>query len=268
MSETKVYDTIELEIQPAGTIQTYRTDCDRCIILLNGIDVLDIIREAELPHYRNEPDLSEDMAGAYDHMMPLELYEDLIIAEKSNGEEIAHVLCCTCGETDCASARIKVIKTEDSIIWKDFRTIRNWDLGLSYEFEINQYREFLEKVRNMPLNWNNSKIQNQNSVTDMNKRTRKDLGFIVLALFIMFVLCALIFVIIIENGIKNQNMQNVSFKKKFEHFMDIDTCMDVGFCKEGIILRNKNGEQYALDVNTCVENNGKWIEEVKSCKFR
>ena len=153
MSENKTYDTIELKVQPVST-NTIWSDCDRCIILLNGKDILEIIRDAELPYFRKEPDLSEDGAGGYDYMMPTELYEDLIKAEKSKGKEIAHVLCCTCGETGCSSARVRVIKTNDSIIWNDFRTIRDWDFGLSYEFEINQYREFLNKVKHMPLNWN------------------------------------------------------------------------------------------------------------------
>ena len=149
MPENKTYDTIELKVEPAGTVEKHWHDCDRCIILLNGKDILEIIKDAELPYYQKEPDLSENEAGAYIHMMPTELYEDLVEAEKSNGEEEAPVLCCFCGYSGCASARVKVIKTEDSIIWKDFRTIRDWDFGLSYEFEINQYREFLNNVKNM-----------------------------------------------------------------------------------------------------------------------
>ena len=154
MPETKNYDTIELKVEPAGTVEKSWPDCDRCIILLNGKDILDIIRDAELPYCRKEPDLSEDRAGAYNHMEPTELYEDLIKAEKSNGQEFAHILCCTCDEVRCSSARIRVIKTNDSIIWNDFRTKRDWDFELSYEFEINQYRKFLEKVKIMPPNWN------------------------------------------------------------------------------------------------------------------
>gem|GEM_PF-3478387 len=150
----KTYDTIELKVDPVGTEETPWPDCDRCTILLNGNDILEIIRDAELPYFRNETDLSEDRAGSYIHMMPTELYDDLVEAEKSDGEEFAHVLCCTCGKSGCSSARVKVVKTDDSIIWNNFRTIRDWEFGLSYEFEINQYREFLNKVKNMPLNWN------------------------------------------------------------------------------------------------------------------
>lgn len=154
MPENKTYDTIELKVEPAGTVYKHWPDCDRCIILLNGRDILDIIRDAELPYFKKEAELSEDSAGAYHHMMPTELYEDLVDAEKSNGEKIAHVLCCTCDEVGCSSARVRVIKTNDSIIWNDFRTLRDWDFGLFYEFEINQYRDFLNKVKQMPLNWN------------------------------------------------------------------------------------------------------------------
>ena len=150
----KTYDTIELQIEPADAINVpWACKCDRCIILLNGRDILDIIGDAELPFYKKEPDLSEEAAGCYHHMMPIELYEDLIEAEESNGEEIAHVLCCTCDETGCASARVRVLRTEDSIIWNDFRTMRGWDFGLSYEFEIDQYREFLSQIKQMIPNW-------------------------------------------------------------------------------------------------------------------
>jgi hypothetical protein len=145
MNKNKTYDTIELKIEPAGTVEKPWPDCDRCIILLNGRDILDIIRDAELPYCQQEPDISKDKSGDYHHMMPTELYEDLIDVEKSNGERIAHVLCCTCNESGCSSARVKVLKMNDSIIWNDFRTIRDWNFNLSYEFEINQYREFLKK---------------------------------------------------------------------------------------------------------------------------
>ena len=189
MPENKTYDTIELKVEPAGTIEKPWPDCDRCIILINGKDILEIIRDAELPYCKKEPDFFEDEAGAYIHMMPTELYEDLVEAEKSNGEEEAPVLCCFCGYSGCASARVKVIKTEDSVIWKDFRTIRDWEFGLSYEFEINQYREFLNQVNNMPLNWNDSKIKNR--ILELIMKLKNNKIFTILCYLI--VACVIIF---------------------------------------------------------------------------
>ena len=149
MSENKTYDTIELEIEPAEKVESY-IHYDRCVIVLNGKDILDIMREVELPFFKKEH-LSESDAGSYHHMIPEELYEDLINAEASNREKIAHVLCCTCDVTDCASTRVRVRKTKNSIIWDNFESLRDWDFGLSFEFEINQYRAFLENVRKMTL---------------------------------------------------------------------------------------------------------------------
>jgi len=40
MNKNKKYDTIELKIESAGTVEKSWQDCDRCIILLNGKDIL------------------------------------------------------------------------------------------------------------------------------------------------------------------------------------------------------------------------------------
>lgn len=102
----------------------------------------------------------------------------------------------------------------------------------------------------------------------MDKRVKKDLIYLLIGLTIAFSICFTIFDIIIENGVKDQNMQNASFKEKVKRFMDIDGCADDGYCKEGIIFQDGNGKPYVLNKDTCVEHNGKWIEDAKSCNFR
>ena len=102
----------------------------------------------------------------------------------------------------------------------------------------------------------------------MNKRVKKDLIYLLIGLTIAFSICFAIFDIIIEDGIEGYDMQNASFKEKVRLFLDIDGCLDDGYCKEGLILHNEDGKEFVLNKNTCLENKGKWIEDAKSCNFR
>ena len=102
----------------------------------------------------------------------------------------------------------------------------------------------------------------------MNKRVKKDLIYLLIGLISAFGICFTIFDIIIEDGIEGYDMQNASFKEKVRLFLDIDGCLDDGYCKEGLILHNEDGKEFVLNKNTCLENKGKWIEDAKSCNFR
>ena len=46
----------------------------------------------------------------------------------------------------------------------------------------------------------------------------------------------------------------------------MDGCMDVGYCKEGLPL-NIEGKKITVNKQTCLENDGKWLEDRKVCKF-
>ena len=51
------------------------------------------------------------------------------------------------------------------------------------------------------------------------------------------------------------------------YFSDpMDGCMDVGYCKEGLPL-NIEGKKITVNKQTCIENDGKWLEDRKVCKF-
>ena len=51
------------------------------------------------------------------------------------------------------------------------------------------------------------------------------------------------------------------------YFLDpMDGCMDVGYCKEGLPL-NIEGKKITVNKQTCLENDGKWLEGRKVCKF-
>jgi len=46
----------------------------------------------------------------------------------------------------------------------------------------------------------------------------------------------------------------------------MDGCMDVGYCKKGLPL-NIEGKKITVNKQTCLENDGKWLEGRKVCKF-
>ena len=73
-----------------------------------------------------------------------------------------------------------------------------------------------------------------------------------LRLFIIFVL-ALFVVLIIGIAIISSD--------------PMDGCMDVGYFKEGLPL-NIEGKKITVNKQTCLENNGKWLEDRKVCQFK
>ena len=46
----------------------------------------------------------------------------------------------------------------------------------------------------------------------------------------------------------------------------MDGCMDVGYCKEELPL-NIEGKKITVNKQTCLENDGKWLQGRKVCKF-
>ena len=47
----------------------------------------------------------------------------------------------------------------------------------------------------------------------------------------------------------------------------LDSCLDSGYCKEGLPL-NIEGKKITVNKQTCLENDGKWIEDRKVCQFK
>lgn len=47
----------------------------------------------------------------------------------------------------------------------------------------------------------------------------------------------------------------------------MDGCMDIGYCKEGLPL-SIEGKKITVNKQTCLENDGKWIEDRKVCQFK
>ena len=102
----------------------------------------------------------------------------------------------------------------------------------------------------------------------MSKRTKKDLIYLSIGLFIASVLLFFIFDIMLESLLDDYDTQNISFREKIRIAMTIDDCLDIGRCKEGLHLKDMTGKAYILNKDSCIKNNGKWIEEYKVCDFR
>ena len=47
----------------------------------------------------------------------------------------------------------------------------------------------------------------------------------------------------------------------------LDSCLDSGYCKEGLPL-NIERKKITVNKQTCLENDGKWIEDRKVCQFK
>ena len=50
-------------------------------------------------------------------------------------------------------------------------------------------------------------------------------------------------------------------------FDPLDSCVDSGYCKEGLPL-NIEGKKITVNKQTCLENDGKWIEDRRVCQFK
>lgn len=148
---TKRYDDIELSIDANidDESRDWLGDFNRCGIRINGKDILEYIKEAQIKILNRQNRDEEPLE--YCHLIPGELYEYLQKAQLSNGTEKAMLVCCSCGVAECDSVEAHVIYTDDGVVWKDFNRIRCYDdYGLCFEFEKTQYAKFIEELRNIP----------------------------------------------------------------------------------------------------------------------
>lgn len=82
------------------------------------------------------------MAGAYGHLTPSELYEEL------NDTEESALLCCdACGLIGCWSVLTTVEIDENYVCWKAFRhNHREWKYNLIYKFDRKEYEDSLKQL--------------------------------------------------------------------------------------------------------------------------
>lgn len=48
----------------------------------------------------------------------------------------------------------------------------------------------------------------------------------------------------------------------------VDTCLDTGYCKAGLKLRIDAKKEIIINKQTCLENNGIWLENKQVCHFK
>jgi len=125
-------------------------------IIINGINLVDRLKEYELPFAKREG--HESIAGQYIEQMPGVLYRKLTKPADYDIEENGKVtiLICECREEGCWPMNIKVIKTQNSVIWTEFEqphrdidSDRYWDYTEfgQYEFPIHEYELQIEELK-------------------------------------------------------------------------------------------------------------------------
>jgi hypothetical protein len=139
---------------------------DEAVITINGRELLDIVREAEVPFAEAEG--HADVAGAYRglpvdlaflpsrHLLgqPDALYSDLARSGEVNKPA---VLVCTCGEPGCWPLVVRIDVRDDIVVWSDFeqphrtdehggRDPWSYDPVGPFEFDRSSYKQALARV--------------------------------------------------------------------------------------------------------------------------
>jgi hypothetical protein len=118
----RMFDELRLAVRPRG-------GQEETVITINGRDLRDVIREAELPHARAEG--HANLAGTYSGLAPelafapsrhlLGKPDALHSALSGRGTVTkAAVLVCECGEAGCWSLCVRIDVRDDVVTWSDF----------------------------------------------------------------------------------------------------------------------------------------------------
>ncbi len=120
-------DTIRFEVKHAdepAIFQNGRNRTEELAILINGRDLIDLLREVELPFAIRED--YPPMAGDYRGVSPDDLFEDAgaLLGDPKKGwntvEGQVVLLGHTCGDVYCWPMSVRVTVDKDRIIWSDF----------------------------------------------------------------------------------------------------------------------------------------------------
>ena len=110
-------------------------------ILINDIDLIKYLKKHELPYAKLEG--NEKIAGVYQGIDPLRLYQRLAFGLDKNEMGKITILGCICGVEECWPMKIRTIDSGEKIIWKDFeQPDRNadsedfWDYSSFGEFTL------------------------------------------------------------------------------------------------------------------------------------
>lgn len=112
-------------------------------ILVDGRDLLEIVRRIELPQATAEG--QPELAGSYE-VLPPQRWQRL--TEHDDGDRVA-VFGCECGEVGCWPLRVRITRKGDTVVWSDFeQPNRSWSyfaLG-PFVFQRQQYEAAVASV--------------------------------------------------------------------------------------------------------------------------
>ena len=138
------YDTIDFRIEKLK-LDWKERDC--CVILINGKELLPIIREKEVEFFK-KANLDIKGAGNYNYLEPNDLYVYLAYTDLTYGDVKAPILCCSCDEVGCSCVKVEIGRPLGAVIWKNFESCRkSWKFGLKFQFEPRAYGDFMKRLR-------------------------------------------------------------------------------------------------------------------------
>ncbi len=144
----KKYDTFDYEIKRIVYQDSYTSGGDvlRCVFIINGEDIMEIVKEA--------------LKGAgYFHHTTLHDLRAFDLGDDSYEPGRIHPLICSCDELGCANITVRVTENEDGVIWDNFcegdamldvedeEDCDIEDLKLSFVFEKNDYKQKMEEIK-------------------------------------------------------------------------------------------------------------------------
>jgi hypothetical protein len=126
-------DEVSFEFAPAG--EDFPDDLRQIKINVNGVELPELVREAELPSAR--ADGEEDIAGNYIGLVAGYMRIDLAgqflggrgTPMFTGSEDKTALLGCGCGEVGCSPLMARVTVDDDTVTWEDFEqpTRPDWD---------------------------------------------------------------------------------------------------------------------------------------------
>lgn len=144
METNKDVDALEFRIINPKGIEAWADDCDICEaveIYINGREIVELLKEIETPFAIDEGEI--DLAGAYGHLTPAELYSEL-----NDADESALLCCDSCGLIGCWSVLVSVEMDEKYVYWKEFEhNHRKWKYNISYKFDRKEYEDALKQLK-------------------------------------------------------------------------------------------------------------------------
>jgi hypothetical protein len=147
-------DEVSFELAPAG--EDFPDDLRQIKIRVNGVDLPELVREAELPSARTDDE--EDLAGNYIGLvagyMRVDLAGQFLGGQGrpmfTGSEDKTALLGCGCGEVGCSPLMARVTVTDETVTWDEFEqpTRPDWDYDEfgPFTFDRSEYERALMAI--------------------------------------------------------------------------------------------------------------------------